>query len=156
MKIKSLAEVARIARRLRSEGKTVVTTNGCFDLLHVGHVRGLKAARALGDTLIVGVNTDRSVRANKGPLRPIVPERERAEVLAALESVDYVFLFSNRTPIPWVKKIRPNIHAKGADRTVHQIVEREAVEAGGGKIVLLPYLGRKSTTQIIERIRAQD
>jgi rfaE bifunctional protein nucleotidyltransferase chain/domain len=152
-KIKSLREIEKIARRARARGQKIVTTNGAFDLLHVGHIDSLEKAKALGDVLIVGVNSDKSVRTHKDPSRPIVPERERAAMVASLKPVDHVFIFSTPTPIPWIKKIKPHVHAKGADRTMDQIVERFAVEENGGKIVLVPYLKRHSTTGLIEKVK---
>ena len=131
-----------------------MTTNGAFDLLHIGHVRNLQIAKSAGDILIVGVNSDRSVRTHKDKTRPIVPEMERAEVIAALEAVDYVFIFSAPDPIPWLKKIKPNVHAKGADRTIDQMVESSVVKKHGGKILRVPYLKGHSTSNIIKRIKS--
>ncbi|HEY5220736.1 MAG TPA: adenylyltransferase/cytidyltransferase family protein [Candidatus Paceibacterota bacterium] len=153
-KIKSISEIAAIAKRAKRTGKTVVTTNGAFDLLHIGHVRNLQMAKSAGDILIVGVNSDRSVRTRKDKTRPIVPEVERAEVIAALEAVDYVFIFSTPDPIPWLEKIRPNVHAKGADRTIDQIVELSAVKKHGGKILRVPYIKGHSTSNIIKKIKS--
>jgi D-beta-D-heptose 7-phosphate kinase/D-beta-D-heptose 1-phosphate adenosyltransferase len=152
-KIRTLDEIARIARRARAAGRTVVTTNGCFDLLHVGHIRNLEAAKARGDLLIVGVNSDASVRTYKEPMRPVVPARERAEVLAALAAVDYVFTFNDTVPNRWLRKLRPNIHVKGSDRALADIVERHVVADIGGKLVLLPVFKGHSTTALIARIR---
>ncbi len=151
-RIVTLTEAARIARRARWAGKRVVTTNGCFDILHVGHIHNLEAARALGDLLIVGVNSDASVSSFKGPGRPIVTARERAEVLAALRPVDYVLIFSEPTPNRWLAAVRPHVHVKGGDRPMSQIVERDVVRRAGGKIVLLKTIAGKSTTNIIGRI----
>lgn len=153
-KIKTRGEISTIARAAHKNGKRIVTTNGCFDLLHVGHIRSFEAARALGDVLIVGVNSDRSVQSYKGPERPVVPQKDRAEIIAALEAVDYVTIFDESTPNAWLARIRPHVHAKGADRVMSQIVEKDVVEQGGGKIVLFPHIGKKSTTSIIDRIRA--
>jgi rfaE bifunctional protein nucleotidyltransferase chain/domain len=150
-KVKKLPEIIRIAAAARKTGNVVVTTNGCFDILHVGHIRNLEAAKSLGDILIVGVNSDKSVRENKGAGRPIVSEKERAEVIAALACVDYVFIFGTKTPIEWIEKVKPAIHAKGADRVMSQIVEKEAVEKNDGKIVLIRYHKGKSSTAIIEK-----
>ncbi len=151
-KIKTLKEIVAIVKRARQRGLKVVTTNGCFDLLHVGHIRNLKKAKSLGDLLVVGVNSDASVRAYKNSSRPIVPAKERAEVLAALETVDYVFVFNERTPIGWIKKLKPNVHVKGRDRAPEEIVEKEVVEINGGRVVLVPYVKGKSTTEILKRI----
>ncbi len=139
----------------RRSGKRIVFTNGCFDLLHVGHVRYLQAARALGDRLIVGVNTDRSVRAlSKGPDRPIVPESQRAEVLAALACVDYVTLFDEPTPLALITEVQPDVLVKGGDWKPEQIVGRELVEARGGRVIAIPLTPDASTTGLINKIRA--
>lgn len=151
-KIRGLKEIVMIAGRARAQGKKIVTTNGCFDILHVGHMSYLKFARSLGDILIVGVNSDNSVKRNKGPLRPIVPERERAEMLASLGAVDHVFIFGDQTPDKWLMKIRPHIHVKGSDWTLKTMPERETVEKIGGKIVLAPLVKGKSTTNTINKV----
>lgn len=151
-KVISVAEAATISERYKREGKTVVSSNGCFDILHVGHVRNLTQARSLGDVLIVGVNSDASVRANKGSKRPVIPAQERVEVIAALSCVDYVCMFEAKTSRPFLKKIRPNIHVKGSDRKIEEVPERKMIEEMGGKIVLVPHTGRHSTTGIIEKI----
>lgn len=153
-KVVSIQEATAIAARLKRSGKRVVTTNGVFDLLHVGHIRALEFARSLGDALIMGINSDASVRHNKGPSRPLVPAKERAEMLAALSCVNYVFIFSSKTPIPWIKQIRPNVHVKSSDYTLEQVVEREAVEGVGGKVVLFPHTGKHSTSKIIKKIKS--
>ena len=141
-----------VVRRERRRGKKIVTTNGCFDILHLGHVRNLAKAKSLGDILIVGVNSDKSIKSYKGRNRPIVGERDRAEVLAALRAVDYVFIFNDKTPNRWLAKIRPDAHVKGADRKIGQIVERETVIRGGGRVVLVPYIKDRSTTNVIKKI----
>ena len=153
-KIKSLEEVIAIRRRLRAEGKKLVFTNGCFDLLHAGHVRYLNQARALGDALVLALNSDASVRALKGPGRPIVPEIERAEVLAALACVDYVFIFDDSTPQLVIDAIVPDILVKGADWGIHEIVGRETVERAGGRVCSIPLVEGTSTSTIIARILA--
>ncbi len=152
-RIKTVAEIVKIAKNARSLGKKVVTTNGAFDLLHVGHLRNLELAKSLGDILIVGVNSDASVRKNKGNGRPIVPERERAEMVAALKPVDYVFIFGDQTPTRWLKKISPDVHVKGADRNPKQIVERNVLKKIGAKLSFARYHKGKSTTAIIEKIK---
>ncbi|HTG18368.1 MAG TPA: D-glycero-beta-D-manno-heptose 1-phosphate adenylyltransferase [Blastocatellia bacterium] len=139
--------------RMRREGKRVVFTNGCFDLLHAGHVRYLTEARGLGDALIVGLNSDRSVRALKGDGRPILNEGERAEVIAALEAVDYVVVFEEDTPQELIARLLPDVLVKGGDWPLDQIVGREEVEATGGKVMSLPYLQNASTTDLIDRIQ---
>ncbi len=154
MKVITVKEAAALAVKLRKSGKRIVTTNGTFDLLHTGHVDSMARAKSLGDVLMVGVNSDASVRRYKGPSRPIVDAKERSLMLAALECVDYVFIFSSDTPIPWIRAIRPDVHAKGSDRSMDQVVEKDAVEKIGGKIVLLPHTGRRSTTMLIERIQS--
>ncbi len=147
-------EATALVERLRPAGRTVVFTNGVFDLLHPGHVRYLKDARALGDALIVGLNSDASVRRNKGPHRPINPESERAELLEALECVDAVILFDEDTPADIIQVVGPDVLVKGADWPPDQIVGRETVEARGGRVVLIPVAPGYSTTALLERIRA--
>jgi len=153
VRVLSREQAAALVARLRSEGKTVVFTNGVFDLLHPGHVRYLSVARSLGDALVLGLNADASVRRNKGPLRPINPERERAEVLAALDSVDAVVIFDEDTPAEIVAALQPDILVKGADWPADQIVGRDTVEARGGRVVLVPVEQGYSTTSIVERVR---
>jgi rfaE bifunctional protein nucleotidyltransferase chain/domain len=138
--------------RLKGEGKRVVFTNGCFDLLHTGHVRYLAQARALGDVLVVALNSDRSVRALKGRGRPVLGEGERAEVMAALEAVDYVIVFDEETPRRLIAELLPDVLVKGGDWPVDKIVGREEVERAGGQVLSLPYVEGSSTTDIIERI----
>jgi rfaE bifunctional protein nucleotidyltransferase chain/domain len=137
-----------------SAGKTVVWTNGCFDLLHVGHIRSFRDAKALGDILIVGINSDASVRALKGNSRPVVNEADRAETIAALEMVDYVTIFDESTPIPALERLRPDIHCKSAEYAdgARPMPEREIVLGYGGRIAILPVHAGRSTTQLIERI----
>jgi rfaE bifunctional protein nucleotidyltransferase chain/domain len=150
----TLAEAETLVERLRSDGKSIVFTNGVYDLLHPGHVRYLQAARALGGALIVGVNSDRSVRANKGPTRPINPEAERAEVIAALDCVDAAVLFDEDTPHEIIFRLQPDVLVKGADWAEDAIVGRDIVEARGGRVVRLPIEQGFSTTNVIERISA--
>lgn len=140
--------------RLRRQGRCVVFTNGCFDLLHPGHIRFLEQARRLGDVLIVAINSDASVRALKGPDRPIFTERERAEMLAALRVVDYVTIFDDLTPRQLIADLLPDILVKGGDWSPEEIVGRQEVEAAGGRVLSLPYHEGYSTTRVIERIRA--
>lgn len=139
--------------RMRREGKRVVFTNGCFDLLHPGHVRYLAEARAMGDALIVGLNSDRSVRLLKGEGRPILDETERAEVLAALEAVDFVVVFDQDTPRELIAQLVPDLVVKGGDWPVDKIVGRDEVEAAGGKAISLPYVEGFSTSEILDRIK---
>jgi D-beta-D-heptose 7-phosphate kinase/D-beta-D-heptose 1-phosphate adenosyltransferase len=149
----TLDDVLALRDRLRTEGKTVVFTNGVFDLVHPGHVRYLREARALGDALIVGVNSDGSVRANKGPDRPVTPEAERAEILAALAGVDAVVIFDDATPHAVIAALQPDVLVKGADWGEDAIVGRNVVEARGGRVVRIPIEDGYSTTTIIERVR---
>jgi D-beta-D-heptose 7-phosphate kinase/D-beta-D-heptose 1-phosphate adenosyltransferase len=155
MPVLTLDDAARLAESLRRDGKRVVFTNGVFDLLHPGHIRYLQAARALGDALIVGVNSDRSVHANKGPSRPITPEAERAELLAALACVDAVAVFDDDTPAEIIKRIQPDVLVKGADWAADAIVGRDIVEARGGKVVRIGVEPGWSTSSIIEKIRSR-
>jgi rfaE bifunctional protein nucleotidyltransferase chain/domain len=140
-------------QRLRAEGRSLVFTNGCFDILHPGHVDYLAFARAQGDALVIGMNSDASVQRNKGPQRPIVPEADRARVLAALESVDYVVLFDEDEPAELIGQILPDVLVKGED-WAHYVSGREAVEAAGGRVVLAPLVEGRSITNFIERIRS--
>jgi D-beta-D-heptose 7-phosphate kinase/D-beta-D-heptose 1-phosphate adenosyltransferase len=146
----------RLVDRERAAGRRVVFTNGVFDLLHPGHVRYLQQARSLGDVLIVGVNADASVRRIKGPSRPINPERERAEVIAALACVDAAVIFGEDTPAEIVRLVQPDILVKGADWPADQIVGRDTVEARGGRVVLVPVEQGYSTTALLERIFGSD
>jgi len=149
----TIAEAAALVSRLRAAGKTVVFTNGVFDLLHPGHVRYLQRARAAGDALIVGVNSDRSVQANKGPTRPIVPEDERAEIVAALACVDAVVTFDEDTPQELIATLQPDVLVKGADWAADAIVGRDVVAARGGTVVRMPIEPGYSTSAIVEKIR---
>ncbi|MBW7863666.1 MAG: D-glycero-beta-D-manno-heptose 1-phosphate adenylyltransferase [Candidatus Hydrogenedentes bacterium] len=153
-KLKSLEQLRGIAEKLRRDGKKVVWTNGCFDLLHAGHITYLLNARALGDVMVVGLNSDASVRENKGPDRPVVCEMDRALVLSALECVDYVVLFDGKTPMPLIEVIQPDIYAKGGDYTLDTLVqeERRLVEGYGGSIAIIPGREGKSTTGLINQI----
>lgn len=141
-------------RALKRAGRKIVFTNGCFDLLHIGHVRYLKAARAEGDVLVVAVNSDRSVREIKGPGRPLVPDSERAEVLASLACVDFVTLFDELDPLVTIRSLVPDVLVKGADWGADAIVGRDVVEASGGRVVRMPLTEAASTTRIIEKILA--
>jgi len=144
--------IVRFGREKRN-GKKVVFTNGCFDLLHPGHIRSLEKARALGDVLIVGINSDESVRTLKGEGRPVIPEQERAEILASLECVDAVLIFDELTPQNVVARLVPDVLVKGGDWPGNQIVGREEVEAAGGKVVLVDVVQGYSTTDILKKIR---
>ena len=151
-KIKSLDEMVKIRRQFRDQDRKLVFTNGCFDLLHVGHVRYLHEARALGDALAVGVNSDGSIRESKGPGRPIVPEMERAEILSALGCVDYVVIFDDLTPQRVIDALVPDVLVKGADWRIAEIVGRETVENAGGIVRNIPLTEGISTSGIINRI----
>jgi rfaE bifunctional protein nucleotidyltransferase chain/domain len=146
-------EAIASARALHADGKTIVFTNGVFDLIHVGHLRYLQRARALGDWLIVGLNSDRSVRAIKGPGRPITPENERAEIVVALACVDAVVIFDEETPHPLIAALQPDVLVKGADWPADAIVGRDVVEARGGRVVRVPVEAGYSTSALIEKIR---
>jgi len=152
-RVLSLAEAVALVRQLRAEGKSVVFTNGVYDLLHPGHVRYLQAARAEGDALIVGVNSDRSVRANKGAGRPINSEQERAELIAALAAVDAAVIFDEDTPHAIISALQPDVLVKGADWAADQIVGRDVVEARGGRVVRATIEPGHSTTAILAKIR---
>jgi D-beta-D-heptose 7-phosphate kinase/D-beta-D-heptose 1-phosphate adenosyltransferase len=149
----SLSSLAEERRKWREEGRRVVLTNGCFDLLHPGHLALLEAARALGDVLVVAINSDRSVRRIKGEGRPLVSEEERAETLLALEAVDRVVVYDEATPLEVVKAVVPEVLVKGADWAEDAIVGREEVEATGGRVVRVPMVPDRSTTAMLERIR---
>ncbi len=141
-----------IVARLKAQGKRVVFTNGCFDILHVGHIRYLEKAKRHGDVLVVGLNTDRSVKQIKGEKRPIVPEKERAEVLSALESVDYVVLFDEPDPLILIQTLKPNVLVKGADWPKNKIIGHEIVQKTGGQVVRIPLVRGASSTGVIEKI----
>ena len=155
-KIKKLGELGSIVTKAKSNNKKVVFTNGCFDLLHLGHIHLLREAKKLGDLLIVALNSDSSIRKIKGPSRPILPETERAELLASLEMVDFVTVFSQPDPGEVIKALHPNVLVKGGDWTQDQIIGKDTVEDHGGKVVALPFLSGHSTTKIIERIRREE
>ena len=151
--ILSREHVSAFAARVRSTGGRVVFTNGVFDLLHPGHIRYLSDARAFGDALIVGINSDRSVRANKGPSRPITPQQERAELIAALRSVDAVTLFDEETPHALIEAVQPDVLVKGADWGPDNIVGRDIVEARGGTVMRIELAKGFSSTRLIEKVR---
>jgi rfaE bifunctional protein nucleotidyltransferase chain/domain len=152
-KLKNLEELKVIAADARHQGKRVVFTNGCFDLLHRGHVHVLRQARACGDVLITGINSDKSVKQIKGPARPVLPESDRSELLAAMEMVDYVILFDEPDPYELISAIRPDVLVKGGDWSGATIVGADLVEETGGRVVVVPYIEGFSTTEIIERIK---
>lgn len=147
------SELSSLISKLHSEEKTIVTTNGCFDILHVGHVRYLEKAKSFGDVLIVALNSDKSVKSIKGDSRPINNENDRAEVLSALRSVDYVVLFDEDSPLELLLKIKPNVHTKGADYTVETLPEARGIIEAGGRIEFISFVEGKSTTSIIEKMK---
>ncbi|MCP9461427.1 MAG: D-glycero-beta-D-manno-heptose 1-phosphate adenylyltransferase [Nitrospira sp.] len=154
-KILTVTQLAPILERARADRKRIVFTNGCFDLMHIGHVRYLQQAKTLGDLLVVGVNSDDSVRSlNKGPDRPVVPDVQRAEVLAALECVDYVVIFSEPDPRRVIADVLPDVLVKGGDWSIDKIVGREIVEARGGIVKTIPLVPDVSTTALLRRIRS--
>lgn len=155
-KIVSADRLRQIVGELKSEGRRIIFTNGCFDLLHVGHTRYLQKARAMGDVLIVALNSDTSVRGLKGEDRPVTPENERAEVIASLECVDYVTIFEEATPIALLRDMQPPYYVKGGDYTEADLPEAETVIGYGGYVVILPFEKGYSTSRLIERLRRVD
>ena len=151
-KIKERKTLLRIIKGLKAKGKRIVFTNGCFDLLHIGHIRYLEEAKTLGDVLVVGVNSDSSVRKLKGPKRPILPEEERTETLSGLGCVDYITLFDEIDPLKLITSLQPNVLVKGGDWTKEQTVGREVVERSGGEVVILPFVQGASTSNLINII----
>ena len=151
-KIKTLEAMKAVRAELKRAGKKLVFTNGCFDIIHVGHVRLLRDAKNQGDVLVLAINSDASVRTLKGKNRPYVPEHERAEVAAGLVSVDYVIIFNELDPLRVITELKPDVLVKGGDWTVDTIVGRDVVEGSGGKVISLPFVEGLSTTNIIQRI----
>ena len=149
----TIAEAQALVDRVRTSGRTVVFTNGVFDLLHVGHLRYLQQARALGDALIVGLNSDRSVRANKGPSRPVTPEAERAEILEALACVDAVVVFDQETLHELIAALQPDVLVKGADYTMETVVGADLVKSYGGRVVLAELLPGHSTSATVAKLK---
>lgn len=152
-KIKTLGELRAVRSRLKKEGKAVVFTNGCFDILHKGHIRLFRRAKALGDVLIVALNTDRSIRMLKGPSRPIFPLAERLEVLAAVADIDYLTSFNEETPQKIIAALLPDVLVKGGDWKPDQVVGRPEVEAAGGRVVIIPFLKGRSSSSIVQKIQ---
>ena len=151
-KLKALAELKETLDLLRNAGQQIVFTNGCFDILHAGHVRYLTAARREGDLLVVGLNSDRSVQRIKGPERPLVTQQQRAEVLAGLWCVDYIIIFDEPDPLHVIQTLQPNVLVKGADWPDDRIIGADVVKSDGGKVVRVPVVQGISTSRIIERI----
>ena len=155
-KLKSLEEIKAIVLGARNNGKRIAFTNGCFDLLHRGHVHVLRAAKACADLLIVGINSDESVKQIKGPTRPVLAESDRCELLGAMEMVDFVILFNEPDPYQLIAAIRPDVLVKGGDWNSEKIIGADLVEEAGGSVVIVPYIKGFSTTGIIERITNSD
>lgn len=153
-KIISLEELAKISQSCHQEGKSIALTNGAFDMLHVGHLRYLQAAAQLADILVVAVNSDDSVKMSKGPSRPIIPDRERAELVAALQGVDYVVIFGEKSVSEVIKTIRPNFHVKGTDYTAENVPEAALVKELGGKVVIAGDPKDHSSTQIVGKLKS--
>lgn len=151
-KVKTIRQLKPILAGLRKRGRRIVFTNGCFDLLHIGHLRYLERARRHGDRLVVGINSDRSVKKIKGPLRPLLPQAERAEVLAALSCVDYVTIFDEPDPLAVITALRPDVLVKGSDWGKNKIIGRDVVERRGGRVRRVPLIKGVSTTKLIEKI----
>ena len=151
-KIKKREELLGIIKDLKAKGKRVVFTNGCFDLLHVGHIRYLEEAKTLGDILIVGVNNDSSVRKLKGPKRPVLPVEERTEILSGLGCVDYITIFDELDPLKLITSLQPDVLVKGGDWTKEQTVGKEVVERSGGEVLIIPFVKGASTSNLIETI----
>ena len=146
-------ELDNLINKLRGENKTIVTTNGCFDILHVGHVRYLQKAKSFGDVLIVALNSDKSVKSIKGDSRPINNENDRAEVLSALRSVDYVVIFDEDSTVDLLLQIKPDVHTKGADYTIETLPEAKEIMAAGGRIEFISFVEGKSTTAVINKMK---
>lgn len=149
----SRREIKEICERERKKGKTIVFTNGCFDILHPAHIRLFKFAKSKGDILVVGINTDRSVQKNKGAGRPIFPLKERVEILSAISYIDYIVPFRSLTPLNLIKAVKPKIIVKGGDYTPEQVVGKKEVERWGGKVIIFPYIENYSTTEIINKMK---
>ena len=152
-KVVARANIEALVKDLRKDGKTVVTTNGCFDILHVGHVRYLQKTKTFADYSVVLLNSDKSVRSIKGPTRPVNNENDRAEILCALSCVDYVVLFDEDSPESLIAQIKPDVHTKGADYTVETLPEAKTIIENGGRIEFISFVEGKSTTSIIEKMR---
>jgi len=152
-KILNRQDLKKELDKLRAQGKKIAFTNGCFDILHVGHVRYLRDAGKTADILVLALNSDSSVRAIKGKKRPIVPEEERAEVLASLEFIDYITIFSEQTPLDLINYLKPDILIKGGDWPEEKVVGRDEVKKWGGRVIIIPEIAGKSTTNIVEKIK---
>jgi len=146
-------EIGKVCQKLREEGKKIVFTNGCFDIIHIGHIKYLTEAKKLGDVLVVGLNSDDSVKRLKGESRPVTPQSERAEILDSLKPVDYVVIFEEDTPLELIRIVKPDFLVKGGDYKPENIVGADFVTQNGGKVVVIPYVFGKSTTKLIERLK---
>jgi len=155
-KIQNINELFQTIQVLKKMHQTIILTNGCFDLLHIGHVRLLTQAKKIGDILLVAVNSDQSIRQLKGAIRPIIPENERLEMIASLQAVDYVFLFNDLTPVNIIEQIKPDIFIKGSGYSIENLPEYSSVKKYGGKVVTFASLAPFSTSQIIEKIKKQE
>ncbi|MGC8976609.1 MAG: D-glycero-beta-D-manno-heptose 1-phosphate adenylyltransferase [Candidatus Ratteibacteria bacterium] len=155
-KIKKFSEIQKISEKLKKEGKIIVFTNGCFDIIHPGHIKLLKEAKSFGDVLIVGLNKDISVKKIKGEKRPVIDEKGRAEILSSFEMVDYVVLFGDKTPKRLIKKILPHFIVKGGDYKEDEVVGKDIVEKYGGKVIIVGLYRNYSTTNIIKKINGRD
>ena len=153
MKIKSLSELKRTVGKLKKKGSKIVFTNGCFDILHPGHIYYLKEAKKKGDILILGLNSDSSVRKLKGKGRPLIPERERAEILSHFEFIDYITIFDEDTPERLIKEILPDVLVKGGDYKKEEVAGGKFVAEKGGKVIIIPFLKGHSTTKLIKKIK---
>ena len=153
MSVVSREEIRKIAAELKAKGKKIVLANGCFDLIHIGHIRYLREAKSYADVLIVAINSDESVRSLKGPGRPLLPERERAEIVDSLEMVDYVFIFDEPDVREILRELRPDYHAKGGDYTPETVPEKDVAEAVGAKVIITGGGKVRSTSEIIKRIK---
>lgn len=155
-KILTRSEGSELVKKLKEEGKKVVFTNGCFDILHIGHLRYLNEAKELGDILIVGVNSDASVKRLKGETRPINPEGDRAEMLTGLKAVDYTVIFEEDTPVELIGELKPSIHVKGGDYKVEDLPESKVVFAYGGEVKILSLIDGRSTSNVVKKIRNKE
>ena len=155
-KVKNFTQIAEIVNELKRKGKKVVFTNGCFDILHSGHIKLLKKAKKLGDILILGINKDKSIKKLKGKGRPIMNEKQRIEIISAIEFVDYVVPFGQPTPEKLIKRIKPDIIVKGGDYKKNEVIGKDIVEKYGGKVYIFPLVKNISTTKIIKKIKKME
>ncbi|MCM8785885.1 MAG: D-glycero-beta-D-manno-heptose 1-phosphate adenylyltransferase [Candidatus Omnitrophica bacterium] len=151
-KVKTIEEIKKISLKLKREGKTIVFTNGCFDIIHPGHIRVLKKAKSMGDILIVGLNSDKSIRMIKGKGRPIIDQKGRCEILSCFSMVDYVVIFEEKTPKKLIKTILPNFIIKGGDYKEEEVIGKDIIKKYGGKVIIVPLYKKYSTTNLIRKI----